>query len=199
MKEQASLAFVRSKNVRGYTYYQLVRNDRVGGKHRQEVLEHLGHHDSLEAAILAEDRKVASDLASYERLIAFYLNEAEVVRRSAQRMYQSGYHEQGQEVGILKPYKKYSMKQILGQQYEEARRSGDSEEASDRLARSAAALVMLSFRYNQAKKIAAIYEKCASDCQARLDRLLMLMSEYPQPIRSSRTFELLRRKEAQTP
>jgi hypothetical protein len=171
----------------------------VEGKHRQKVLAHLGHHDSLEAAILAEDRKVASDLASLERLIAFYLNEAEVLRRSAQRMYQSGYHEQGQEVGILIPYKGYSVKEILGRQYDEIMRSGDSEEASDRIGRTTAAIVMLSFRYKQAKKIAAIYEKWASDCQARLDHLLMLMSEYPQPIRSSRTFELLRRKEAQTP
>jgi hypothetical protein len=106
MKEQTSLAFVRRKNVHGYTYYQLVRNYSEGGEHRQEMLEHLGHHDSLEAAILAEDRKVVSDLASYERQIAFYLNEAEVIRRRGQRMYQSGYHQQGQEAWILKPNKK---------------------------------------------------------------------------------------------
>ena len=194
------MAFVRRKNVRGYTYYQLVRNYREGGEHRQEMLEHLGHHDSLEAAILAEDRKVASDLDFYEYLIAFILNGAEVVRRRAQRMYQSGYHEQGPEVGILKLHKRYhSLQEILGQQYEEIRRSGDSEETSYRLARSAAALGTLSARYHGLKQDAAYYEKCASDCQARLDRLLRLMNEYPQPIRSSRTFELLRRKEAQTP
>ena len=194
------MAFVRRKNVRGYTYYQLVRNYREGGKHCQEVLEHLGPHDSLEAAILAEDRKVASDLDFYEYLIAFFLNEAEVVRRRAQRMYQSGYHEQGQEVGIVKlPGKLPSMKQILGQQYEEIMRAGDSEETLDRLHRSAAALVMLSFRYHRAKEDAAYYEKCASDCQARLDRLLRLMNEYPQPIRSSRTLDLLRRNEDRKP
>lgn len=46
--------FVRRKKVNGNTYYQLVRNTRVDGKHRQKVLCHLGRHRSLEAAIAAE-------------------------------------------------------------------------------------------------------------------------------------------------
>jgi hypothetical protein len=46
--------FVRHKRVRGNTYYQLVRNYREDGKHRQQVLCHLGPHKSLEAAIAAE-------------------------------------------------------------------------------------------------------------------------------------------------
>jgi hypothetical protein len=194
------LAFVRSKNVRGYTYYQLVRNYREGGKHRQEVLGHLGPHDSLEAAILAEDRKVASDLAHYDRLISSYLDEAEDLRRSAQRMYESDYHLAGQEVEFLDPDEAYSRSRFLDEQYEEIRLSGDSQDAWDRVYRSReAALVVFSVRYHNAKEQAAYYEECARDCQARLDRLLRLMNEYLQPIRSSRTFDLLRRKEAQTP
>jgi len=46
--------FVRCKKVKGNTYYQLVRNYREDGKHRQKVLCHLGRHRSLEAAIAAE-------------------------------------------------------------------------------------------------------------------------------------------------
>jgi hypothetical protein len=176
----------------------LVRNDRVGGKHRQEVLAHLGHHDSLEAAILAEDRKVASDLAHYDKLMSYYLDEAEDTRRSAQRVYESDYHRVGQ-VELLDHDEAYSRRFVLDQQYEEARRSGDSE-AGDRIYGSwEAALVRYSVGYHRAKEDAAYYEECARDCQARLDRLLRVMNEYPQPIRSSRTFELLRRKEAQTP
>ncbi len=48
------MAFVRTKSVDSNKYYQLVRNYREGGKHRQEVLYHLGKHRSLEAAIEAE-------------------------------------------------------------------------------------------------------------------------------------------------
>jgi hypothetical protein len=53
------MAFVRSKRVGGHKYYQLVRNYREGGKHKQQVLVHLGPHDTLEAAIAAERRSVA--------------------------------------------------------------------------------------------------------------------------------------------
>jgi hypothetical protein len=45
------MAFVRSKVVDGRKYYQLVRNYRVAGRHRQKVLCHLGKHSSLEPAI----------------------------------------------------------------------------------------------------------------------------------------------------
>ena len=45
------MAFVRDKVVNGKTYYQLVENRRVFGKHRQEVLCHLGKHPSVETAI----------------------------------------------------------------------------------------------------------------------------------------------------
>ena len=45
------MAFVRSKNVNGRRYYQLVENYREGGKHRQRVLAHLGKHPTLKDAI----------------------------------------------------------------------------------------------------------------------------------------------------
>src|ERR671921_2580720 len=52
------MAFVRRKKMGGKHYYQLVRNYREGGKHRQEVLCHLGVHDSIEAAIADKQRQV---------------------------------------------------------------------------------------------------------------------------------------------
>lgn len=195
------MAFVRRKNVRGYTYYQLVRNYREEGKHRQEMLAHLGHHESLEAAILAEDRKVAADLAYYERRISYWLDEAEDIRRSAQRMYQSDYRLAGQEIALLDREEAYSRELELDQQYEEdAKRSGDSEGAWDRAyGKWEAGLVMFSIRYHEANAEAAYYEECAIACQARLDWLLLLLSKYPQPMRSLRTLELLNRREAQMP
>ncbi len=46
------MAFVRSKKkANGQKYYQVVRNYRERGKHRQEVLCYLGTHNSLEQAM----------------------------------------------------------------------------------------------------------------------------------------------------
>lgn len=55
------VAFVRYKTVKGRRYYQLVRNYRENGKHRQQVLCHLGQHESLEAAI-DHERSTVLDL-----------------------------------------------------------------------------------------------------------------------------------------
>ncbi len=52
------MAFVRSKTVGGNEYYQLVRNYREEGKHRQEVIKHLGKHRSLREAIEAKQREI---------------------------------------------------------------------------------------------------------------------------------------------
>lgn len=53
------MAFIRSKTVGGKKYYQLVRNYRDAGRHRQEVLCHLGRNDSIEAAIAEVSREEA--------------------------------------------------------------------------------------------------------------------------------------------
>jgi hypothetical protein len=45
------MAFVRKKNVKGHEYYQLVESYRENGRMRQRVLAHLGHAQTLEAAI----------------------------------------------------------------------------------------------------------------------------------------------------
>jgi hypothetical protein len=52
--------FVRRKTVKGNSYYQLVRNYREAGKHKQKVLCHLRQYRSLEAAIEAE-RELAEE------------------------------------------------------------------------------------------------------------------------------------------
>jgi hypothetical protein len=67
------VAFIRHKKVHGYRYYQVVRNYRDrDGKHRQEVLDHLGVHDSIEAAIAFRKRKVI-----------FHLEQAKALSKSA--------------------------------------------------------------------------------------------------------------------
>ncbi len=55
------MAFVRSKKVDGHAYYQLVKNERVVGKHKQRVLMHLGRHETVEAAIEAWTKRAGID------------------------------------------------------------------------------------------------------------------------------------------
>jgi hypothetical protein len=45
------MAFIRTKRVDGKDYHQLVKNERVTGKHRQRVLMHLGIYATVEDAI----------------------------------------------------------------------------------------------------------------------------------------------------
>jgi hypothetical protein len=198
-KEKGRLAFVRSKKVRGHTYYQLVRNYRDEGKHRQEVLAHLGHHDSLEAAILAEERKVADILPLYRDSLAYWQGRSASARISVKNNHYL-HGPRGQPVEILDADEAYSRLEVLDEEYEEALRSGDSAEAWDRVYGSwESYLVIGSVHYHDANYEVEYYEMRISECQARLDRLLELMEEHPQPILSSRTFELLRRREAQRP
>ena len=66
--------FVRTKKVGEYEYYQLVENYREKGRHRQRVLAHLGHHDTVEEA-LEDVRQRLADLEASR--LAEQIQEAE--------------------------------------------------------------------------------------------------------------------------
>jgi hypothetical protein len=51
--------FIRTKTVKGSTYFQVVRADRDGDRVRQTVLASLGQNPTVEAAIKAERRSLA--------------------------------------------------------------------------------------------------------------------------------------------
>ena len=53
------MAFVRTKDVYGHKYYQLVESYRENGKVRQRVLAHLGESASLEEAVEATAVEIA--------------------------------------------------------------------------------------------------------------------------------------------
>jgi hypothetical protein len=84
--------FVRRKKVKGNIYYQLVRNSREAGKHKQKVLCHLGRHRSLEAAIAAE-RELAEQ---HQGKAAGWSNEAKFLKEDLIAEY-------GQEIGNIVP------------------------------------------------------------------------------------------------
>jgi L-alanine-DL-glutamate epimerase-like enolase superfamily enzyme len=77
------MAFVRRKKMGGKYYYQLVRNYRDGGRHRQKVLCHLGTHDTIEGAIDAAKEKAAfhEEAASSKR------NEADSIKAKLHDLY----------------------------------------------------------------------------------------------------------------
>jgi hypothetical protein len=75
--------FVRRKKVKGYIYYQLVRNYREDGKHRQQVLCHLGIYRTLEAAISTE-RAIAE---RHESNAAFYERQAQSTKNILKNFY----------------------------------------------------------------------------------------------------------------
>src|SRR5829696_3983289 len=78
-----AMVFVRRKKMHGKHYYQLVRNDRVAGKHRQKVLCHLGVHDSIEAAIADTQRQVDH----YEKEAASKEEEAHRIEAELKKRY----------------------------------------------------------------------------------------------------------------
>lgn len=82
---------MRRKIVHGNTYYQLVRNYREGGKHRQEVIYHLGRHKSLASAISQVEDYVAlrkDRIASHRRDVQRIMENPDT--RSLTRKYFGG-------------------------------------------------------------------------------------------------------------
>ena len=77
------MAFVRRKKMGGNYYYQLVRNYRQGGRHRQKVLCHLGKHDTIEGALEAAKRKAAF----HEEAAASNQNEADNTKAKLHDLY----------------------------------------------------------------------------------------------------------------
>jgi hypothetical protein len=54
------MAFIRTKRVGAHEYRQLVENYREDGRHRQRVLAHLGHHDTVADALEAARQKLTA-------------------------------------------------------------------------------------------------------------------------------------------
>jgi hypothetical protein len=96
------LAFVRRKKMHGKHYYQLVHNYRVGGRHRQKVLCHLGVHESIEGAIEGAKQQVTF----HEELATSKGKDAERIRAKIKVVY-------GEEVTIYdKDYAEEELKRL---------------------------------------------------------------------------------------
>jgi hypothetical protein len=85
------VAFVRTKRVGDHAYRQLVENYRENGHHRQRVLAHLGHADTIEDAIADARRKLADLDASK---LAEQVQEAERESVEWEAIIRKGYGEQ---------------------------------------------------------------------------------------------------------
>ena len=78
------MTYIRKKTIRKangagerYTYYQVVRGYREDGKVKQEVVAHLGKHDSVEKAI----EELEHWAAAYQKHADNYFHAAEYIRQ----------------------------------------------------------------------------------------------------------------------
>ncbi len=79
------MAYVRTKKVKGWEYHQLVESRRVDGKPRQKVIMHLGHHASVDAALVEWPKEIRRlrRRAATERKSAANRPEGSRARRNA--------------------------------------------------------------------------------------------------------------------
>jgi len=172
------MVFVRRKKMHGKHYYQLVRNDRVAGKHRQKVLCHLGVHDSIEAAIADTQRQVDH----YEKEAASKEEEAHRIEAEWKAIY-------GDEVEILNARQvrfklnslrwhdpRYMIPHYTPDYYEEP--EWDQLEEDWEMDKQE---VDLSIAHNAAMRDAEWYRACTSRTRdRRLDNLLECQRKYFQ-------------------
>jgi DNA-binding XRE family transcriptional regulator len=171
------MVFVRRKKMGGKHYYQLVRNDRVAGKHRQKVLCHLGVHDSIEAAIADRQRQVAH----YEKEAASKEEEAHRKEAELKELY-------GDEAEFLDARQvrlklrwlrwdnpRYTIPHYTPDYYEEP--EWDQLEEDWEMDKQE---VDLSIAYHAAMRDAEWYRVCASRTRDRLDKLLECQRKYFQ-------------------
>ena len=151
------MAFVRHKTVKGKRYYQLVRNYREEGKHRQEVICHLGVHASLDTAIEVEKRIVADKVARDERAKSAWHERAVDARRNVWRSMGGGIlSEQEARLRWQEWWHRAETDPL------------DEEDEDERL------ILFWNLEYHEAKKRAEHYEALARSRPAKLNKLLRI-------------------------
>ena len=165
LRRREGMAFVRYKTVKGKKYYQLVRNCREGGRHWQQVLCHLGTHDSLEAAIEAEKQKAAPDIERYRTAASYWHERAATERRLLWRKW-------GREL-LSEPDARLRWRKL----WRESETQQDPERYDDEWDRERE-LAYRSLKYYEAKDDAAYYEKRALGCLDKLNKLRELQQQY---------------------
>ena len=148
------MMFVRHKTVKGRRYYQLVRNFREDGNHRQEVLCHLGLHDSIDAAIEAERQRIAPTLEYYEALANEWYRTVDYGEREMEAL------------GTLEVLDQAEARQRLDQ-------LPDVPEHREKWLQAYRSLVL-----HEARAKLAEYEGLAAARRARLDKLLECKEKY---------------------
>jgi hypothetical protein len=166
------MSFVRRKKMHGKHYYQLVRNYREGGRHRQQVLCHLGIYDSVEGAIEGARQRAAH----YRDAAAAKYKEADLMQRELQahghaveetyNIYsRAEAHEAVQELRWSEPYRYYYRNQ------EEWEREKEEWDADMRVAR-------LRLAHQEALFNAEYDERRGSKQQERLKKLQDCQQKY---------------------
>ena len=173
------MAFIRWKKVHGHKYYQAVRSYRDrAGKHRQEVLCHLGKHKSLEAAIDAERKKVKI----HRERASLQLIRANALRAKLLDLH--GWEfvdgkipseaEAARELDVWWPqWEAYFDPNYRRDSYYSGTEYMDVEEADIQVEK-----YMSCIEYHAASRLAKMADSRADGHQERLDKLLRVQREY---------------------
>jgi len=167
------LAFVRRKKMDGKHYYQLVRNYREGGRHRQKVLCHLGVHQSVGGAIAGAKQQIAF----HDELASSKGKEAERIKTRIQDAY-------GDEVTIYdKDYAEERLQRLRWQDpYSSVWYRVQIGEESWNLWRDEweveKQLVDWCVDYHRAREDSEVNELRAVRCRAKLNKLRECQQKY---------------------
>lgn len=185
------MAFVRYKTVKGRRYYQLVRNYREDGKHRQRVLCHLGQHESLDEAIKHE-RSTASDhlrlAASQEEeaasteayLLEFYgdrFADGMPSRREAYSRWEAFLEEQDASLSEVRDGVRYIKSSFLRGSFLDPEYDKEVRRWNERRNTEQGLLVSI-YDYHNAKDNAKWNRLLADEHQAKLDRYLAVKNAH---------------------
>jgi hypothetical protein len=167
------MAFVRYKVVDGKKYYQFVRNYREGGKHRQEVIYHLGGFPSVPDAIAAKMRtKRELESAAYEcqRLAA----------ENTKKIHSHPLFDDMLDGKIPPPKDENTMRHARLDERNDLRWSWRDQEEEQRFAslNKEFELLNLILAYHDLREDAADYEHQAILLQAEIEKLLQIEAKY---------------------
>jgi hypothetical protein len=163
------LAFVRRKKMGGRHYYQLVRNYREEGKHRQKVLCHLGVYDSVEAAIAGAKQRIAfhQDVAAAKREEADHAR-AELHAYGYEGLELDDRREARQDLYRRRWFRPYRSDYSHQEEWERWKEEWDAD----------VRVAELRVAYHEALTSAAVNEERANDGRDKLTKLMECQRKY---------------------
>lgn len=162
------MAFVRYKIVQGKRYYQVVCNYRQDGKHKQEVLCHLGEYRDLQTAIEEETMIVEHAYGDVE----YCLEQLRYAAKSIQEVYGDEF---GDRVPTLEEAE--AKRETIFDEYDDSFSDEQAERWREQL-QAVNELLHQIYNYIDAEWEAHGYRNLANEHQAKLDKFRAVRQRY---------------------